>query len=225
MAKVHISTKRLQIDKANTQMVIILAVASFVSVLALVVAQALWGQGVYQKHIIDAKRKAANQLKDNIKTVNQLDASYQAFVSVPQNVIGGNPSGKGSNDGDNAKIILDALPSQYDFPALTSSLEKILDKQHLKIDAITGTDDEVAQQSNSSSTDPQPINMPFSFTVSNADYPSIQKLIKTLQLSIRPFVIDTMTISGGESNMQLVVNAHTYYQPEKDLNIRTEVIK
>ncbi|HVC36680.1 MAG TPA: hypothetical protein VNE40_04560 [Candidatus Dormibacteraeota bacterium] len=225
MAKVVISKKRLAIDKANTQMVIVLAVASFLTVFSLVAGRALLSQSTYQSRVIAAKQKAVNQLKINVNTVGQLVNSYDSFVSTPSNIIGGSTNGTGSNDGDNAKIVLDALPSQYDFPALTSSLEKILTDHNFKIDSISGTDDELAQQNNQTSSNPQPIPIPFNFSISQANYSSVQDLISLLQRSIRPIQIDTLTLSGGQNSMQLSVSAHTYYQPEKDLKIKTQVIK
>ena len=125
MANTRQSAKHLQINKANSNMVIIIAVAAFVVVFSLVASRALLEKSSYQRRVIAAKQKASNQLKANVEASKSLQASYKTFVSNPNNIIGGNPSGSGDNDGDNAKITLDALPSQYDFPALTSSLEKI----------------------------------------------------------------------------------------------------
>jgi hypothetical protein len=190
-----------------------------------VAASSLWSQKGYQSRVIAATRKADTQLKANVKAETSLVGSYKAFVSTPTNVIGGNPTGTADNDGDNAKIVLDALPSKYDFPALTASLEKILKAKNLTVTGITGTDDEVAQSAAQSSSTPQPVPMPFSFTVSGANYPAVQDLISTLQRSIRPMQIDSLTISGAANSMQVVVNAHTYYQPEKVLSVTTKVVK
>lgn len=225
MAKLEISTKRLAISKANAQMVIALSVASFIVSFSLVSANALIGQEKYQAKVIDAKDKAAKQLKTNVDSVNELNNHYTKFLSKPVNIIGGNPKGTGDNDGDNAKIVLDALPSQYDFPALTSSLEKLLIQRNFKISSIAGTDDQLAQQTNQGSPAPQAVPMPFTFTVKDANFTSVKDLMDVLQRSIRPMVIDSLTITGGENSMQLTVNAHTYYQPEKDLKTRTEVVK
>lgn len=225
MAKLDISAKHLAINKANSQIVAAVAIASFVTIFSLVAASSLWGQKGYQSRVIAAKEKANTQLKTNIQSVDSLVSSYKAFIGTPTNVIGGNSKGTGDSDGDNAKIVLDALPSKYDFPALTSSLEKILDDRNLNVTTITGTDDEVAQSGDQGSATPQPISMPFAFTVEHANYNSVQELINTLEKSIRPMQIDSLTLSGGANDMQLIVNAHTYYQPEKDLKITTKVVK
>lgn len=223
--KTMISTKRLAISKTNAQMVAIVGVASFVTVFSLVASKAVFSQNRYQARVTSAKQKAHSQLQQNIQNYGQLSDAYNKFNSATPNVIGGNAGGKGDNDGPNSKIILDALPSTYDFPALTSSVEKILASSGLKVSSITGTDDQVNQQGNTSSPSPQPVSMPFSFTVSNANYAAVSKLINTLQLSIRPIQIDSMELSGGNNDMTVTVNAHTYYQPAKSVTITKQVVK
>jgi hypothetical protein len=225
MATPQISTKRTAISKANAQMVIVVAIASFITVFSLVATKTVLGQNKYQSKVIKAKETAHRQLQKNITAANSLVDSYHKFVAPATNVIGGATNGKGDKDGDNGKIILDALPSSYDFPALASSLEKILTQQSLRVSSITGTDDQVNQESNASSPAPQPVPMPFSFSVNNANYPAVQQLITTLESSIRPLRIDTVSINGGGNNMQVTITAHTFYQPAKNLKITTQVVK
>jgi hypothetical protein len=225
MAGPIISTKRLAITKANAQIVAIMAVASFLTVFCLIASKAVWSQTRYQARVTSADEKANQQLQQNIQSFGHLANSYDNFNSAAKNIIGGNPAGTGNNDGNNAKIILDALPDTYDFPALASSIEKILVSGSFNASNITGTDDQLAQQANLSSPTPKPVNMPFSFTVDNANYGSIQQLITTLQSSIRPIQIDSLTLSGGTTSMTVTINAHTYYQPAKNLSITKKVIQ
>jgi hypothetical protein len=224
-SKPQISTKRLAISKANAQMVAVVAVAAFITIFCLVASKAVFSQNRYQARVTTAKEKAHSQLKKNIETFGSLQTAYNKFNSATTNIIGGSSTGTGDNDGSNSKIILDALPYSYDFPALTSSIEKILADNNLKITSITGTDDQVNQQGNLSSPNPEPVNMSFSFTVSNANYTSVNQLITRLQQSIRPIQIDSLDLSGGVNNMTATVNAHTYYQPAKSVNITKKVIK
>jgi hypothetical protein len=133
--------------------------------------------------------------------------------------------GTGDRDGSNSKIILDALPDGYDFPALTSSIEKILGDTGVKVSNITGTDDQINQSANVSSPTPQAISIPFSFTVSDANYASATQLITRLGQSIRPIQIDTLEITGGADKMTVTVSAHTYYQPATNLKITKQGVK
>lgn len=223
-SKIASSTKRLLIDQANTRVVVLTSVAAFVLIFCGVATKTLMGQAAYQNKVIGAKRTAVNQLKADKAAVKDLQVSYKAFTGTTQNILGGNSTGTGQNDGDNAKVVLDALPSAYDFPALTTSLEKLINSQQLKINSITGTDDQVAQSANASSSTPAPAPIPFQLTVEGG-YANIQGLIDTFQKSIRPIQIQTMEISGDKTKLSLTVSAQTFYQPAKSLNIKSEVVK
>lgn len=224
MAKSISITKRSMITKANSTMVVSTSVAAFVVVFSLVASKTLMSQASYQNRVISGKKTALTQLKTDLNARDSLVASYKAFVGSSQNIIGGNPTGTGDNDGDNSKIVLDALPSSYDFPALAASLEKIVTAQNLQIVSISGTDQEVAQQANQTSPTPTPVAMPFELQV-NGSYQSVQDLIDLFNNSIRPFQIQTVQLSGNDSTMTATITAQTFFQPAKSLNIRTEVVK
>jgi len=218
------STKRALIDKANTRIVIYVSVAAFILVFSLVATKTLVSQAAYQNRVISKKKVAVSQLKTDINATEDLKNSYDAFTHTTQNVLGGSPEGNGAKDGNNAKIILDALPSSYDFPGLTTSLEALLGSQNVKIKSITGTDDEVAQSANQSSTSPQPAPIPFSVSV-EGDYNGIQNVISAFERSIRPMQIQTIDLSGNQSSLTMNITAQTFYQPAKSLNIGKQVVK
>jgi Tfp pilus assembly protein PilO len=220
----NFSTKRVQIDKAKTLMVGIIAGAAFIVVFSLVVSKALLSQRGYQSRVIKEQEAAVKQLRENIKNVEQLTAAYKQFVEQPTNVLSGNSSGQGDRDGDNAKIILDALPSKYDFPALTTSLEKILTDRKFKITDITGIDDEVAQINAQNSAAPTPVEIPYGFKVTGS-YDSVKDLMDILQRSIRPFKVQKLVLDGTNSSLNLDVTALTYYLPEKQLNFQTKEVQ
>lgn len=204
-------------------MVLSTAVAAFLVIFCLVAAKTLLSQANYQNKIIGAKKDAVKQLQDNISAKTSLVGSYKAFVDTPQNVLGGDPSGTGPQDGDNAKLILDALPSKYDFPALATSLEKIITAQNLQIVNITGTDQEVEQQKEIEGN-PQAVAMPFEIQVSGS-YEGIQGLVQSLNNSIRPFQIQNIEVSGNQTSMTAIITAQTFYQPEKTFKVNTEVLE
>jgi len=223
MANKLISGKRLQIDKSNASMVIFLAIASFVIVFSLVASRALLSQRSYQSRVIGQKKKALTQLQANNQAATQLVTAYQAFVSSPENIIGGLSAGAGERDGDNAKIILDALPSKYDFPALATSLDKLLTDKNYKIGSITGTDDEISQSSQAVPV-AAPVEMPFQVSIAG-NFDAVQSLVDVFQRSIRPIRINSLNFSGNDNTLTVNVAAKTYYQPEKTLSITSEVVK
>lgn len=224
MAKTASFTKRALITKANSTIVVATSVAAFVVVFCGIASKTLISQASYQNRVISAKKKALATLEGDLSARDSLVSSYKTFVDTPQNVMGGNPTGTGDRDGDNAKIVLDSLPSKYDFPALATSLEKLVKTQGLTIMGITGTDEELTQAANQTSADPQPIAMPFQIQVAGS-YDAVKALVNDLERSIRPFQVNKVELSGSEGSMTAMIDAQTYYQPEKSLNIKTEVVR
>jgi len=224
MARTTSLTKRTLISKANSTIVIATTVAAFVFVFTLVAGKSLLGQMGYQNRVIDAKKIALSRLQTDLAARDKLQQSYKDFVAKNPNVIGGNPAGAGVQDGDNAELILDALPSRYDFPGLTTSLERLVTGQNLKIISISGVDEEATQGPKSASPNPAPVPMPFQIQV-NGSYESVQNLVDVFQRSIRPFQIQTLELTGDPSSMIARIQAQTFYQPEKDLKITTKVVK
>lgn len=220
----RVSAKRLQIDKSQSRMLVATGIAAFMAAFALVGGKMLVDQILYQNKVIDAKKTAVKQLRDNTQAVDSLMVSYKTFVSRSQNVLGGNPQGTGPQDGDNAKLVLDALPSKYDFPALATSVDQLAKSQGLAVESISGNDDEVAQAENKSSAEPIPVEMPFQMAA-NGNYQQVQSLVSAFDRSIRPFQIQKLQISGGQSNMSVQVEAKTYYQPAKNFNILKKEVK
>lgn len=219
-----ISGKRLMIDKANANMLIVIGITSFIVTFSLIACKALLSQSGYQTRVIKAKNTALKQLKENSKSVSSLVSSYKTFAESPVNIIDGNPTGTGPRDGDNPTIILDALPSKYDFPGLISSVEKMLKDGGYKIDSIGGTDDEIAQL-NSATNDPQPVEIPLPIGVST-DYAGAQSILTTLENSIRPIYVEQISVvANGHSELKLSIATNTYYQPEKTLKIGSKEIK
>lgn len=222
----RISMKQIMIDKSNSTMVLVLSLAAFFTVFSLMAAKTLFTQMGYNNKVIAAKSDTLDQLKEDLLARDKLVDSYKSFTDMERNMIGGSSSGTEGNDGNNADIITDALPPKYDFPALTTSLEKMVMARGLQIDGIEGSDDQIQQESNTGSPSPEAVVMPFSIRVTGS-YLNVQDLINDFQRSIRPFVINDIMLSssGQDGQVSALINAQTYYQPAKNLNITKEVVK
>lgn len=226
MAKgIQVSTKRIQIDKANSTIVVAVAVAAFLIAFSLVSTKSLLARRSYQSKVSSAQEESLEKLKTNINSVKELKIKYNEFVDRQENMIGGSSTGKGQSDGDNARIILDALPSKYDYPALASSIEKILDDRNYTVKSITGTDDEVQQNNaeNLGSTQ-QAVEMPFSMAAKGS-YSGMVDVLKAFRLSIRPIHVQVLVLKAEEgSAVELSVQGKSYFQQQRSLNITEEVI-
>jgi hypothetical protein len=217
-----------QVEKARSSLLFIVAAATVVTVFCLVSSKSLLSQGNYNRKVINERNKAVKQLRDNYAAAQQLQDHYNTVFenSGPINIIGGkNDSSPNAvpPDGDNSRIVLDALPSSYDFPALVTSLTKILQANGISNPSVGGSDAASSIDAKPSAS-PQPvsIDVPISGT---STYANLQKLLADLQRSIRPYDITQMTVSGSPNNMTFSFTMNTYFQPGKTLELGTKVIK
>lgn len=216
----------IKLNRTQSKMLAVVTSCSILTVFSLVGARVLWSQAAYHRHELAAKRTAVKQLKDNITIAQTLQTQYGSFNSTNPNVIGGKNVSDPNTvppDGDNARIILDALPSKYDFPALISSVAKILKNNSINNQSIGGTD-----QSGSLNSEPaaNPQVTPIALSVSGAaTYQGVQMLVRDLERSIRPFDITKLQISGSSSNSSVSAEVTTYFQPAKILGSETQEVK
>lgn len=219
-----LSGKRIAIDKANTSLILSITVTIFVVVFSLVASKALYSQMRYQSKVISKKQATLKQIETNKKEVAKLNTAYEEFSSDVSNILGGNPKGGGDRDGDNARIILDALPSKYDYPALLTSLNKLASTGGFKLTSLTGTDDEVNQTAVKDSPTPAPLDMPFSAEATIGQSDGV-KFLQLFEKSIRPINISKVSVQGSDASLKVSVQAKTYFQPEKKLNVTEVIVK
>ena len=222
----NIINKRLKTDGSETRVVLIVAVAAIVTVFCLVSAKTLFSQATYNKRVLDARRDALTQLEANTTAADQLVGQYQIFQTGTTNIIGGKNStdpGLTPPNGDNARIVLDSLPSKYDFPALISSVAKILDNNGFKNQVVEAKD-----ESSTLNSDPTPKPELKTITLvvnGTGNYKAVKTLVKDFERSIRPFDITKVEIKGSESNMTVALTMNTYFQPALSLTLSTKEIK
>lgn len=216
--------KRIAVEKNNARLILTVSITVFVVVFCLVAVKNLYSQMTYQSRVITKKEVTLKQVNTNKKEVESLNRAYQEFSSDVTNAIGGSPTGTGDRDGENAKIILDALPSKYDYPGLITSLNKLVSNGGFKVSSIQGSDDELNQAQNTSSSSPTPVEMPFSLEAS-INPTEGKKFMQLFEKSIRPIVVTKIAIQGKEDSIEIIVDAKTYFQPEKKLNITEEVVR
>lgn len=221
------STKALQIDKAQSSMIIVIAIGTIITVFSLTSTKALMSKAIYQNRVIQARHNSSKQLKEDIKNADTLVTQFKTVFegTSPTNVIGGknDPSpGAQPPDGDNARVVLDALPTNYDFPALLTSMSKLLNSNGIGGSTIGGSDQSATNASAPvAKPEPHPIDLTLGGT---GDYAKVQKLVNDLERSIRPFDITSLTLSGNESSLVATMNLITYYQTAKTVNINSKEI-
>lgn len=223
------SIKHAIIERNNSFIVGMVAAAVFVVIFCGFALNALVSQSIYQQRVISQKQDALDVLIDNKEQATKLDESYKAFASLQVNILSGSSTGGGPLDGDNPKIVLDALPSEYDYPGLSSSIEKILVDGGYSIESIGGREDssfDIANQDDAtlSKAEANPVAIPYPISVT-ASIESAEALLKTLENSIRPFKIQTLSLSSEGDTLSLNIGMTTYFQPETGLQVIEEVVK
>ncbi len=222
------SIKHDIISKTNTNMLITVSVAVFVVIFCLVASKALLSQSFYQNKVISEKKSTLKILTANKVAASTLEGSYQTFASAPVNVLGGSPAGVGPKDGDNAKLVLDSLPSVLDFPGLSSSLEKILLDGGYIIQSIGGqetpTGIDLTTATTTPTVAPSPTEVEYPLGVSTSPEASLA-LLQILEKSIRPFNITALKIEGAGNNIDLDIRMKTYYQSPTGLQVSSKVVK
>jgi hypothetical protein len=210
-------------------MLIAVSIAVFVVIFTLVASRSLISQSLYQNRVISEKKKTLKVAKDNQVAAKNLEQSYVAFADEQPNVIGGNKDGSGPKDGDNAKLILDSLPSVLDFPALSSSIEKILIDGGYTIETIGG--DEIAESLSdetggevASSVKPVPTEVDYPIFVTTSPEATLS-LLRTLENSIRPFKLTTLELEGSGNNIGLKINMKTFYQSSTGVQVSSKEVK
>jgi hypothetical protein len=241
-----IVSKKAKIDKANAVILGFIAVASFVVVFSLVSTRYLINQFSYQVRVQSAQDKSIKALEQDKTAANDLVKSYERFNDETTNIIGGTVNGENGSNGDNAKIVLDALPSVYDYPALITSVQSLISQtQGVVTESISGTDVGTASTSatgaasttattsttatstppaTSTSAPSTPIAMPFTFSVQGS-YAQMQQVITTFQESIQPMQILSISINGSDQTMTMNVSAQSYYLPASGFSVNTENVK
>ena len=219
--------KRQQIDSSKRTMFIFVAVAAFVSGMALVVSfflvQQIWFQGrvISQKqatvNTINANLKAVDGLKDNIRLLD----TNEALSSV-----------KSSDDSSAVQAVLDALPTEPNADALGASLQVMfvgaIDGLTIESLSVTDPSDEGALaasggDSESESNDPN-LGIGFSMSVSGSAE-QLKALLARFERSIRVIKIDSLSVEASKDSLTMDIQGRAYYQPAYDVKIDKKVIK
>ena len=228
MVKLPETSKRARIDKTQSTMLAIISIAAVITIFCLMSAKALLSQAAYQRKVVKANQAAVKQLQANVTAAKALVTQYsQVFEGTnPSNIIGGqnttSPDAVPPN-GDNARIVLDALPSKYDFPALISSVSNILTDDKITSPSVTGTD-ESATIDNNAATNPQPQQIQLTVT-GTGTYDNVLAFVQDLERSIRPFDVVSLQLAGPQDSLIFTLTVNTYFQPAKSLNVVTQEVK
>ncbi len=224
VSKTHHSEKHAEIDRSNTIALVSIMIAVFLLVFAVFGVRSLFNQSAYHRRVIREKKGALTQLENNIAALENLQKSYVSFSSEPQNLIAGDPNGTGDRDGNNIKLVLDALPTQYDLPALSSSFEKILKTGGYEINSIGGEESDSLKRIKEAAGFVEATPIPFSFSVSTSQERT-KDLLLTLERSIRPMHINQLRMQISSDSITTRITLETFFAQQRTFEVGSKVVK
>lgn len=200
-------SRREQVKKAGSTVFVVVAMASVVVMFSVISMRFLWDKKNYNGRVISAKTKARDDIRSNIENLKRLAEQFPQLESSAT---------------ANSKTILHALPPVYDYAALASSIDYLATVSGVASDTNIGED--MSATAETSATISKPVELPLTLSVAGS-YESIRQYILNLERSLRPVHITSVEYSGSNSNLQATLQATTYYQPVRSLDVLRSTIQ
>lgn len=222
--------KRQQISNANRTMFVWVAAVSAVVGIAIVGSVLLYQKAAFNERVLSLKDKTVSTLRENNKVVPDLEDKIrqmntnQALKDV-----------MGPNQTQPIRVVLDALPSEANSPALGSSLQtKFLNDPALRIESLTvdpvvgvesQTSSNVKDASSTASTNANEITFRFAVSVDINNANALKELLQRLERSIRAVDITSLKIEAQSNRLLLSVEGRAFYEPAKTVQLQEQAVK
>lgn len=241
--------KRQQITNTRKQVFTWVALAAALVVICLVVGWNLMQRINYQNKVNRDVGKTAQTMHDNVEAVDKLIKNVNALKA---NAALSLPNLK-ADDSTVFQVVIDALPTEDDSVALSSSLQnKILSKSGVTIEQInvdTTESDSSSDSSSSSSSSSSgsssssdsgssrsgvskaddvqfPVAKPITFRVSLVgSFDSVKSALQDIESTIRPITITKLTIDGSDDKLNATIEAQTYYSSKVNFKLGKKEIQ
>jgi Tfp pilus assembly protein PilO len=118
--------------------------------------------------------------------------------------------------------VLDALPSKFDYPALVASLSNLAELTSVNLQSVDGID--LGQEAEQLSSSPTPVEIPITVDIEGS-YTAMKKFLAGIENSIRPLDVQSINISGTDSNLRISLAIKTYYQPAFDVQVGKKEVR
>lgn len=221
--------KRTQIAKANRMMFLWIAIGSVIVGAALVVAIFLAQKLIYNERVLAEKDKTATTLRANNDIVADLEAEIRVLDTNTALAFL-----KSKEEDQSVQVILDALPSSANSPALGASLQNKLlagidglTVESLQIDSVVGVEvlsNESVQDASATESDSEFNQITFQFSVTGSQE-ALRSVLLNLERSIRTIDVLSLRIESQESTQLMTVQARAFYEPAKKIELGTKVVR
>ena len=205
--KNSITDKREKISQANSTVFIAVAIAAVVTMFSLMSLRFLWMKTAYNDRVISAKQTARSAIESNLQSLDSLNSQFPELKDRASN---------------NSKTILHALPPSYDYAALVTSMEYLAKTSGVRLVGGVGQDLSASVIKEQSTSQPQEI--PLNISVEGS-YEGIVRYIEALERNIRPIIVTNISLNGNNTSLQATLQAKTYYQPARTLDVANEEVQ
>jgi Tfp pilus assembly protein PilO len=200
----------IQTDRSTTMMVFA-GVAAVILAISIVGTKIVFQDAMFERKVLVRKKAASEQLVKNIKSVDGLRDNLKDLNKTPET----------SN-----KQILNVLPSTFDFPQTSATIEGLANKNGIEVESISmvGDEDTVVSSGVMTSDSNEVQSMVIGISAKGS-YPNIRQFLTDLTNSRRAFGIEVADISGRGAQLSTTINVRAYYKPIVSTDIKKEVIK
>jgi len=223
--------KRQQIANANRAMFLWVAGVSVVVGITAVVSVFLIQKALFNEKVLGEKSKTASTLVANNKVVSDLQDQIRVLNTnddLKKLMIAG--------EAQPIQVVLDALPSEANSSAFGASLQqKFLQVDGIQLDSLNVTpvqDIEVTTStgvatatSAPAGTSAEQISFNFDVSTDASNVDKLKDLLLTIERSIRPIDLTSVSIEAQGNRLILKVEGHTYYQPARTVDLKDKTVK
>lgn len=222
--------KRTQIAMANRIMFLWVAGVSVLFGFALVASIFLIQILTYNEKVLSTKNTTISNLKNNIANIKEIESQLRV-LDTNQALI----DSKAQSDDETIQVILDALPSDANSPALGASVQnKLLSGidnlriLSLQVDPVMGVESTSGGNTVYDASSASPVSqyvITFRFSVSG-DETALKKVLTNIEASIRTIDITSLKIEGkGLGSSIMTVQARAFYEPARVLELTEKTVK
>ncbi len=219
--------KRQQISKANKAVFIWVTIAGVVLAVAVVLAQVMIKQFMFNVSIIDIQRNTNATLIKNAETYDPLRTEVSKLIANER--LSALRTDK-DEDGDNAlQVVIDSMPTVDDRLSLAASLQQaVLSQSGVRIEQLGITDGATVlttEPTETAGTETEGLKEVFFTFKAVGTYDQIKKMLDDMQLSIRPISVTELRLSGESSTMTAEIQAKSYYATPPTTDLKKETKK
>ncbi len=191
---------------SNNNYIIVLVLISLLVVGgSVLVGNAMLGTLLRDAKVVVAKDKANKQLDKDVTAAPVLVSNYNQL-------------------GSRQKLIMDALPTDADFPGLLGYMEGMSGVAGMSLKLIGPSATVAPSTADTSGGTAKPQMYSFNMNL-EGNYASLVKLLGLIEQSARPMRVTDIQVTGTASSLSAIMDVTTWYQDKATLPITTEEIK